>query len=69
MRDGEGEFNQDKAESGEYRLGLTGDSSDEVLHKPYEPTKLVLEGYKGFNIVRQADVLFAIPQIESVFEY
>jgi hypothetical protein len=77
-----GEFSEEKANHGGYRVCFKGNSLKAVLAKiaGYEQTGealrldkpvpiLVEEGFGGFNIIRYADSFFAIPQHEGAFSY
>lgn len=70
-----GEFSLDKAKSGAYDTCIEGTSIKEVLYKIednsiYSPDEIELieDGVYGFNIIRCADVYYAIPQSEGAFD-
>ena len=67
MTENDGMFNPDKAESGGYSLNLTGKSVDEVREKICGLPELMSQGHKGFNIIRQLDKYYAIPEGEGEF--
>ena len=81
----EGEFIQDKAESGGYSSSFSGVSVDTVFRKIAAASGkanqlvsdssanaypyLVLEGFNGYNIIRLSEEFHAILQSEGAFEY
>jgi hypothetical protein len=74
----EGEFSPAKLRAGGYRLAFTGSSMRQVMNKiaAFEaadaagtpPVVLAEEGVDGLNIIRCADLFFAIPQGEGAFD-
>jgi len=76
---GEGEFEIDRIKKNDYSRWFSGGSSDEIKRhldqasieqrKESIPVPVLIEaGYRGFNLVRYGQKIYAIPQGEGAFE-
>ncbi|MBP0021212.1 MAG: class I SAM-dependent methyltransferase [Cyanobacteria bacterium SBLK] len=65
---GEGAFDRERIEQEGYSAFFFGNSLNEIQTQIDNRIKLVVEGYKGFNLLQVGEVFYGIPQGEGAFD-